>query len=158
MELGEKTARLIVLAQKFAENTPDFFESKGPGEGDKATNEFMGVLRRNAKDMFSVDYSEAKICGNNSFSIDFYFEDEKTAIEFGFSLDKPMNEYERDVFKCVLAEDNGHPVRKLVMVGKPGALARLSAPGPRAISEWVSRKHALEIEILELRPPEAMSG
>jgi hypothetical protein len=149
---------LIVLAQKLAEAIPDFLETKGPGAGDKATNEFMDRLRRNAKEMFGVDYSEARICGKNNFSIDFYFEDEKTAVEFAFSLDQPMNEYERDVFKCLLADDSGRPARKLVLVSKPGALARLAAPGPKSISDWVARKHALDIKILELCPPESFSS
>ena len=158
MELGEKALRLILLAQKFAEATPDFLETKGPGVGDRATAEFMERLRRNAKEMFCADYSEATICGNNGFSIDFYFEEEKTAVEFAFSLDKPMNEFERDVFKCLLADDEGHPVRKLVLVGKPGAVARLTAPAPKCISNWVSRMHALEIEILELSPAASSSS
>ena len=33
MEFGEKTSRLLVLAQRLAENTEGFFEMKGPGPG-----------------------------------------------------------------------------------------------------------------------------
>jgi hypothetical protein len=100
--------------------------------------------------MFGGDFSEAKICGENKFAIDFYFEDEETAVEFAFGLDKPLNEYERDIFKCLLAQDAGHPVRKLLLVSKPGGQKRLDAPGPRAIKDWVERKHNLEIQVWDL--------
>lgn len=150
MEFGEKTSRLIVLAQKLAEASPEFFDVKGPGAGDTATNEFMQKLRKIAKEIFRDDFSDARICGENKFSIDFWFGDEATAVEFAFSLDKPLNEYERDIFKCLLAQDTGHPVRKLLLVSKPGGQKRLDAPGPKAIKDWVQRKHDLEIEVWDL--------
>lgn len=157
MELGEKASRLILFAHRLAANTPGFFETKGPGEGDIATNEFMAKVCAHAKEMFGRDYSNARICGKTSFSIDFYFPDEQTAVELAFSLDKPRNEFELDIFKCLLAQDNGHPVRKLVLVCRPGGQARLSAPGPTAIKEWVSRAHNLEIDLWELVPGETIN-
>ena len=154
MSIGEKVSRLILLAQKFAEGTPNFFETKGPGIGDKAANEFMERLNASAKEMFGQDYSQQKICGENRFAPDFYFPDEQTVVEFAFGLDKPMNEYERDIFKCLLAQDRGCQVQKLILVCKPGGQARLSAPGPTSIREWVGRSHNLEIEVWDLVPPE----
>jgi hypothetical protein len=150
MDFGEKTSRLLLLAQSLAEKTQGFFEVKGPGPGDLAANEFVANLRSAAKQIFGGDFSEAKICGENKFSIDFYFEDEETAVELSFGLDKPLSEYERDIFKCLLAQDAGHPVRKLLLVSKPGGQKRLDAPGPRAIKDWVERKHNLEIEVWDL--------
>lgn len=141
---------MIVLAQKLAEASPELFHVKGPGAGDASTNEFMQKLRRIAKEIFREDFSDAKICGENKFSIDFWFEDEATAVELAFSLDKPMNEYERDIFKCLLARDTGHTVRKLLLISKPGGQKRLNAPGPKAIKDWVQRKHDLEIEVWDL--------
>ena len=38
--------KVIELAQQLAEETPGFFEVKGPGVGDKATNAFMGRGQR----------------------------------------------------------------------------------------------------------------
>ena len=145
---------MILLAQKFAEVTPGFFETKGPGIGDKAANEFMDKLNASAKEMFGQDFSQRKICGENKFAPDFYFPEEQTVVEFAFGLDKPMNEYERDIFKCLLAQDHGYKIRKLVLVSKSGGQARLSAPGPKAIKEWAGRMHDLEIEVWDLLPPE----
>lgn len=53
----------------------------------------MKKLSKMARELFGHDYSQQKICGRNNFSVDFYFPDEETVMEFAFSLDKPMNEY-----------------------------------------------------------------
>jgi hypothetical protein len=158
MDLGEKTSRLILLAQELAEATPGFFDVKGPGAGDRATNEFMEKLGRMAKQLFDQDYSQQKVCGRNNLSVDFYFRDEETVVEFAFSLDKPMNEYERDIFKCLLGADNGHAIRRLVLVCKPGGHQRMAAAGPSAIREWAQRRHGLEIESWDLVRPENQPG
>ena len=153
MDLGENISRLILLAQKFAEATPDFFATKGPGAGDRATNEFMQKLNSNATSIFGKVYTAPKICGETNFAPDFYFPEEQTVVEFAFSLDKPISEYERDIFKCLLAKDNGFPVRSLLLVCKPGGQRRLSAPGPKAISDWAARHCALDVLVWDLIAP-----
>ncbi len=75
-------------------------------------------------------------------------------MEFTFSLDKPISEFERDIFKCLLAQEAGHPVRKLLLVSKPGGEVRTASPGPKAIKDWVLRKYGLQVEVWELVPPE----
>jgi hypothetical protein len=40
---------LVARAQKIADGTPRFFEIKGHGKGDNATNEFMKELKRHEK-------------------------------------------------------------------------------------------------------------
>ncbi len=75
-------------------------------------------------------------------------------MEFAFSLEKPISEFERDVFKRLLAQEAGHPVRKLLLVSKPGGEARTASPGPKAIKEWVLRKYGLQVDVRELVPPE----
>jgi hypothetical protein len=155
---GEMTSRLVLLASKFAESTPGFFDIKGPGKGDRATNEFMGDLRQHAREMLGKDYSEARICTGTDFTVDFFFPEEQTAVEFAFSLDKPLNEYERDIFKCLLAIESGYSIRKLVLVCKPGGESRTSAPGPKAIRRWVARNHGLEVNVFELHPHDSVRG
>ena len=75
-------------------------------------------------------------------------------MEFAFSLDKPISEFERDIFKCLSAQEAGHPVRKLLLVSKPGGEARTASPGPKAIKDWVLRKYGLQVDVRELVPPE----
>jgi hypothetical protein len=149
---GERTSWLVLFASKLANSIPDFYEKKGPGRGDRSTNEFIDALRKSARERFGRDYSEAKVCHGTDFPLDFYFPEEGTAVEFAFSLHQPMNEFERDIFKCLLAQDSGRVLRRLVFVCKPGGESKLSAPVPKAIIAWAAHKHDLKAEVFELGP------
>ena len=46
------------------------------------------------------------------FRFDFFFPDEAVAVEFAFGLHNPNSEFERDIFKCLLAIDDGCPVEE----------------------------------------------
>jgi hypothetical protein len=150
-----KWEHLILLAQEIAVRTPDFFDKKGPGKGDHATAIFVGSLRQLAMEEFGVDYSEKLVCKAAGFRFDFFFPDEETVVEFAFGLHNPISEFERDIFKCLLAIDDGCVVRKLILIGKPGASARLSAPAPKAIMALVRKRFDLIVEILEFPIPQA---
>ena len=146
-----KAEELLVLVQKLALKTPGFFEIKGPGIGDRASNKFMKNLKQLAKDRFGNDFSEHKVCDTTKFAIDFYFPDERTAVEIAFGLHNPNSEFERDIFKCLLARESGFEVRRLVLMGKPGASDRQSSPGPIAIRSYVEKKFNLVIDIFEIQ-------
>ena len=148
-----KSEHLLFLAQGIAEQTPNFFERKGPGVGDIATGAFVRALRQLAKEEFGVDYSEKVVCKSAGFRFDYFFPDEGTAVEFAFGLHNPNSEFERDILKCVLAHEDGCEVRKLILVGKPGAIVRLSAPAPKAIVAHCTRSLGLTVDVLELRVP-----
>jgi len=145
-----KESKLFLLAQAIATSTPRFFEIKGAGDGDKASNAFMNRLREAARDLFGHDLSEKRVCGNAKFAFDFYFPDESTAVEVALSLRNPSSEYERDIFKCLLAIEEGCQIRWLVFITKPGGHYRLQSPGAQAIASYVKKKCGLEIEIREL--------
>ena len=66
------------------------------------------------------------------------------------SLRNPRSGFEKDVFKVILAKENGLPLCKLILIGKKGAVKWVSAPGLAAIGEWVFRRHGIKIEIAEL--------
>lgn len=106
-----RVAKLFLAAQKIAWQTPDFFQKKGPGHGDRANAQFMSSLRQVAQGLFGCDLSEKRACRAANFRLDFYFPEERTAVEFAFGLCNPMSEFERDIFKCLLAQDEGLPVR-----------------------------------------------
>ena len=146
-----KSEHLLLLAQGIADQTSGFFEKKGPGAGDHATGTFVRTLRQLAKEVFGADFSEKVVCNAAGFRFDFFFPDERTAVEFAFGLHNPNSEFERDILKCVLAIENGCEVKKLILVGKPGAIARLSAPAPKAIAAFVGRRFGLAVDVLELR-------
>ena len=157
-ELPDNVSRLFMAAQRIAEQTPDFFKVKGPGVGDHASLVFMVALRKISRDMFGAKcLSEHRVCKGAAFAVDFYFPDEAIVVEVALSLDKPISEYERDIFKCLLARDKGCAVRRLLFIAKPGGYRKNNAPGPQAIARFVREKFELEIEILELHPPDTES-
>jgi len=148
-----KWQTLCLLAQELAEHTPEFFEKKGPGKGDHATAAFVRSLRQLALETFGSDFSEKAVCSTAGFRFDFYFKDEAVAVELAFGLHNPISEFERDVFKGLLAIEDGCVLKKLILMGKPGAIARLSAPAPIAIRALAAKRFELAVEILELQKP-----
>jgi hypothetical protein len=125
---------------------------KGAGVGDKATNSFMKELRREATSAFSNDFSEVPVGDAHAYRFDFYFEDESTVVEIALSLRNPLNEYEKDLFKCLLAKDLGKAVDTVVFITKPGGKKQMSRPGPRAIADLCGRHYGLGVQIMELCP------
>jgi hypothetical protein len=141
---------LATLASALAARTPNFQVVKGAGEGDHATNGFMRHLRADAVTAFSVDFSEKKICGSNSFAADFYFPSEEAIVEVALGLHNPASEFEKDILKAFMAREVGHSVRRLVFIARAGAAKKCSQPGRRAVIDWARAKHDLAIEIREL--------
>ncbi len=60
--MGE-VEKVIELAQEVPEGTPGFFELKGAGAGDKATNAFMAELPKRAAAALGTDFAQRRICG-----------------------------------------------------------------------------------------------
>ena len=147
-----KGDQLYLLAQAIAVRTPGFFDIKGAGDGDRATAVFISQLRKLAQGRFGTDHSEAKACKSAGFAFDFYFRDEETVVEIALGLRNPNSEFERDIFKCLLALDDGCIVKRLLFIAKPGALAQYSSPGRKAIVDYALRRLGLEIEVLESEP------
>src|SRR5689334_10696235 len=102
-----KAEQLLLIAQKITEKTPQFFITLGQGKGNIRSNLFMAELQKQAKSIFGKDYSECKLCGDTNLAIDFYFPEEETAVEIAGMLGAPNSEYEKDIFKCLLAKDRG---------------------------------------------------
>jgi hypothetical protein len=74
-------------------------------------------------------------------------------VELAFGLHHPLTEYERDIFKCLIARESGYRISRLVFLAKPGGIARQSAPGPKAIARFVASRFELRIEFFELALP-----
>lgn len=146
----DRPAKLIELAQALAADNPAFQAVLGPGAGDRATGEFMRKLREHASAQFRSDYSEKKICGENSFAVDFYFPEEKTIVEVALGLPNPATEFEKDVLKAIMAQETGQPVTRLVFISRPGAAKKCSQPGRSAVKAWAKAKHGLAIEVHDL--------
>lgn len=147
--------RLLKLAQELAATRRGFFEVKGPGAGDHATNAFMRDLRSWARRRFGADYAEQRICGPNAFAVDFYFPTEATIVEVALGLPNPTTEFERDVLKAVMAKEHGHAVDRLFFISKPGARKKCAQPGRTAIINWLRKHHRVRVEVHDLQHREA---
>ena len=148
--MDKKAERLYFLANDLANRTLRFFETKREGEGDRATNQFMANLQELAAGEFQHDYCEARVLKSTDLRFDFYFPEESTVVEIALSLRNPNSEYERDIFKCLLALEEGLSIKRLLFVSKPGASKRQNSPGQLAISDFVRRKFGLEVEVREI--------
>ncbi len=145
------TQHIVQIAKEVAAQTPDFHKVKGPGTGDKANHSFMAELRKRVKDALGDDYAEKKISGEIKSAVDFYIPSERTIIEIALSLKVPMSEFHKDIFKALLAKDNGMEVEHLVFVAKPGAQKRHGAPASVAIIQWLKKYYSIAVTIEELK-------
>lgn len=142
--------KLIALAQKNADGNPGFFDIKGPGKGDKATNAFMKELRRQAKQLFGEDFSEKGICGDNKFAVDFFFPEEATIVEIALTLRNANSEFTKDILKAMLSQHAGNTIRKLIFVAKPGAIKRHEELASKSIISLVESKFGISVIIREV--------
>jgi len=148
-----KAERLLLIAQAIADETPNFFVAIGEGAGNLRSNAFMNELQRRAQSTFGRNYSEAKLCGDNKLAVDFYFPEEETVVEVAGMLSAPNSEYEKDIFKCLLAQEKGATIHKLMFIAKPGAAKVQNQPGRVAIARFVFNRFDLQITVEELVDP-----
>lgn len=145
-----RATTLIALARSIATETAEFQKVLGPGDGDRSTQRFMARLRERALEAFGADHSEKRICGDNSFAVDFYFPEEGTVVEVALGLPNPNTEFEKDVLKALMAKEGGHEIERLVFISRAGAERKCDQPGRAAVRAWVEEKHGLLIEVHDL--------
>src|SRR5258708_7188360 len=153
MQMMPKATKILELAQVIAkERGPTFFERLGPGKdkGNGSTKSFMEELGLRVRNEIGADLAEACICGANKLSVDFFVAHEGTIIEIELGARNPHTNFERDIFKALLARDTGFRVDRLIIVGKPGTLKRLRTPDAKAIANWVTKHQGLEIDVFDL--------
>ena len=153
-------ACILAAAQDVANRRSAFFQKKGPGDGDRDTNDFMTEVRAEVQRRTGRrDLAERRICGDNNLAVDFYVEDEATIIEVALSLRNPNCEFERDILKALMAKETGSPVNRLLLIAKPGGEQRVNQPSSQAMVAWAQRLHGLEISVIDLSPgPTAGEG
>jgi hypothetical protein len=110
----------------------------------------MRDLRARARRAFGADYAEKRICGDNAFTVDYYFPSEATIVEVALGLPKPTTEFERDILKAVMAKDTGHAVRWLFFISKPGGQKKCAQPGRTAIIDWARKSHGIDVVVRDL--------
>ena len=147
-----KVNHLYDLANSIAGQTLGFFDKKGPGKGNHVTNKFINTLRKRAEENFGVDYSEKNICGKNSLSVDYYFPEEGVVVEIALSLQNPNSEYEKDIFKVLIAKKYNYKVKRLLFISKPGGNKQCLQPGRSEVKKWVEKNYDIVIDVKDLIP------
>jgi hypothetical protein len=146
----KKFEKLFEIAKDLSRKTYDFLDTKGPGIGNHATNQFITTLGALAHEEFGEDYSERNICGPNSLAVDFYFPDEGAIVEIALGLKNPSTEYEKDILKAIMAKSLGNKVDKLIFITKPGGAKKCNQPGRVAVKQWLLSANQIEMEVLDL--------
>ena len=146
----DKTSELIKIARDIAADTPEFHAIKGPGKGDHATMVFMRTMQEIALNAFGQDHAEKRISGSTNFTVDFWFPEEMTVVEFALTLRNAASEFHKDIFKVLLAIDSGVRVKRLVFISKPGAVKRHNEPASKAITNWLDKHYSIKLDIIEL--------
>ncbi|WP_298440373.1 hypothetical protein [uncultured Ferrimonas sp.] len=144
-----KYKQLFDLAHTLAANTHGFLDSKGPGIGNHATNQFVTLLAHKAQMHFGADFSEQKICGDTSLAVDYYFPDEGVIVEVALGLSRPNSEFEKDILKALIAKDLGYRVEKLVFFAKPGGVKKCQQPGRSAVKQWLHQQSGIVVEVYD---------
>jgi hypothetical protein len=144
---------VLDLPRRVAAGIPGFDERRGPGKnaGDGITKTFLTALDDEVMRRWPGAVERQKrVIPDAGFTFDYFVEREQTAVEIALSVRNPLSEFEKDAFKAILAQEAGLALRRLVLIGKKGAVARLSAPGPQAIIRWLDQHHAIEVLVEDL--------
>ena len=142
--------RLVELIQEAADRF-DVFQTRGPGKGNRVTNEAIAYLNKKAVETFGRNAVQRVLGKDAKQSVDFYLEAEGAIVEVEFSLSNPYPCLEKDAFKALLAREAGHEVRSLTIVGDPGSRKRMAAAAPQAIIQWLYQHHNLAVHVMELK-------
>ncbi len=148
----DKVSQLLKFSNQVASDMDGFFDKKGPGKGNTSTNDYIKALGNQMEAQFGEDYSQKNICGENSSAVDFYFPDEGIAVEISLGLKYPNSEYEKDIFKVLLAKSLGKNIKKLLFISKPGGEKKSKQPFRLAIRNWLDKEFGIEIEVIDLTP------
>jgi hypothetical protein len=144
---------IFELAKKIAHRTPGFQHRRGPGKtaGNGVTSRFLSALNQEvAKQFAGVCRLQEPVAPGVKYSFDFFIPCENTSVEIALSLRNVVTEFEKDIFKAILATESGKRVKKLTLIGKGGSVKRQNEPGPNAIKSWVRHHYGIEIDVREL--------
>ena len=144
---------LFHLAHDIACSTHGFLDRRGPGKdkGNGVTDAFLAELNQVVGARWpNACRQQEPVAPRMKYSFDFYIPSESTAVEIALSLRNIVTEFEKDIFKAILAKDGGKSLEKLILMGKRGAVKRFAGSGPSAIIAWVKRTQQIDVELRDL--------
>lgn len=71
-------------------------------------------------------------------------------VEVALGLPNPLSEFEKDVLKALIAQENGSEVQRLFFISRAGAQKKCSQPGRSAVINWALENHGLQSEVHDL--------
>jgi hypothetical protein len=141
--------RIFQLAQEGAD-AYRMFKLRRAGAGTLFVNEVINNLKFLVAQELGNGVVNQFLSKANRQMVDFWLEDEHTIVEVEFNILTLPPVLEKEVFKALLAKDAGIDIRRLVLIGDPGAALLSHAPTPASIIEWVERQHQIRVEIWDL--------
>ncbi len=141
---------LYVLSNRLARKDHRFYV-KGPGKADRASNRFMNKVRRQAKARLGLRVrSEEPVTDKTDLRFDFYLPKERTAVEIALGLGNPSSEWEKDLFKALLARHHGKGIRKLVFFTLPKGVKVRGSPSSLEEIRYLKGR-GITVELRQLR-------
>jgi hypothetical protein len=144
---------LLKVIHQAAADIPTFNDRLGPGvnAGNGANRNFLQTVNTAVTERWPdrVEIDRTAISGAK-LNFNFYIPSEKTAIEIALSIRNPVSEYEKDIFKGLMARDSGLPLERLILIGKSGSVKLRNSPGSKAIRDWAWKTHNLKVEVHEI--------
>ena len=145
-----KAERIFQLAQEVA-NLYNLLQARRVGSGDRYTREVIDHLKSLVIQELGHEVTNQLISQADHPPVDFWLAEEQTILEVEFSFWSSVPVLEREVFKALLAQEAGHAVRQLVLIGDPGLAQHCEAPLQRSLIAWAELHHHLRIQIWELQ-------
>jgi hypothetical protein len=145
--------QLFEIAQQIASRTPNFQECIGPGKeaGNGVTTAFLRSVDTAVADNWPTQVRlQEPAAPGVKYSFDYFIPAESTAVEIALSLRNFVTEFEKDIFKAILANEADKGITKLILIGKAGSVKRQNGTGPNAIKRWVQQNCGIKIEVREL--------
>ena len=141
---------LYQLSDRIARQDHRFYV-KGPGKGDRASIRFIKRVGMRAKARLgSRVRSEEPVTDETDLRFDFYLPREGTAVEIALGLGNPASEWEKDLFKALLARHHGKRIRRLVFFTLPRGVKVRNSPSSREEIRYL-KSRGIAVEIRQLR-------
>lgn len=146
-QASDNVERLLQLAAGWAAGHPGYFRAEMSAP---EIHQFTSILRDLA--VLHIGRHEAKpleIAGGREM-IDYFFPEQRTAVEIVLDLPRTAAVFEHTVLKCLIAADEGARIERLLLLSRHGAAWTITERGPTGIAQWFQQRHGVSVEIREL--------
>jgi len=146
----DECQRIFEIAQRVARRFPEFYQAKGSGLSPKVRTAFLQRLEKEVRKELRGVRVEEPVSAFTRAAFNFYLPATATAIEIALPLWESDSDFERDLFKCLLASEQGKPVDRLVFIGCQGTRETSELPCRQAILKYVEEKYGLAVSMMEI--------